>query len=92
MSYYNNDAKKYYDKDGWRYQVMGCSCAIRYKARYQKPPNTGPDGWRCIWALPWRSTREEAQADLDQLAAAHGWKEWKSDERIVFRPKETSLV
>lgn len=88
----NSDVKKYFDGAGWRYQVMGSTCTTRYKARCQKPPDRGPDGWRCIWSLPWRSTREEAQADLDQLAAAYGWKEWKSDERIIFRPKKTPLV
>lgn len=47
-----------------------------FKARYQKPDHQGDVGWKGLAAVPWRKSREEAQADLDQLAAKKGWREW----------------
>lgn len=63
--------RKYIDERGWKYQVMsGLGTPPPYKARYQKP---GSANWRCVAALPWRLTAENAQSDLDQLAAKKGW-------------------
>lgn len=68
--------KNYIDSRGWKYQVMSDIGPNTFKARYQKPDKHGPDGWKRLATVPWRSTYEEAQADLDRLAAAKGWKEW----------------
>lgn len=69
--------KKYIDNRGWKYQVMsGIGSDPAFKARYQKPEKQGDVGWKGLAAVPWRTTREEAQADLDQLAAQKGWREW----------------
>lgn len=92
MSRYDAGAKKYIDSRGWKYKVMGSAFGRGYKARYQKPPNTGPTGWQCVWSLPWRNTREEAQTDLDKLAAFYRWKEWDSEARVIFRPPKAPLV
>ena len=72
--------KKYIDGRGWQYQVMPGIAAPpypNYKARYQKP---GSASWRCVAALPWRLTEEDAQSDLDQLAAKKGWTEMEDCE------------
>lgn len=69
--------KKYIDDRGWRYQVMPSFVENAYKARYQKPEKHGSVGWKGLATVPWRSTREEAQADLDRLAEAKGWREWR---------------
>lgn len=69
--------KKYIDDRGWKYQVMsGIGSDPAFKARYQRPEKQGDVGWKGLAAVPWRTTREEAQADLDQLAAKKGWREW----------------
>lgn len=69
--------KKYIDARGWKYQVMsGIGSDPAFKARYQRPEKQGDIGWKGLAAVPWRTTREEAQADLDQLAAKKGWREW----------------
>jgi len=52
---------------------LGENC---FKARYQRPEKQGSIGWKGLAAVSWRQTREEAQADLDQLAMRKGWKEW----------------
>lgn len=62
----------YRDSRGWVYKVMGGIGEGTFKARYKKP-NKG--GWKCCSALAWRSTFEEAQADLDAWAKAKGMKE-----------------
>lgn len=69
--------KKHIDARGWKYRVMPGLGDGAYKARYQREDHQGADGWKCVAALPWRTTREEAQADLDKLAAKKGWGEWK---------------
>jgi hypothetical protein len=69
--------KKYIDTRGWKYQVMPSFVDNAYKARYQKPRKHGNTGWKGVAALPWRSTYEEAQADLDRLAQEKGWQEWQ---------------
>ena len=70
-------SKKYIDARGWKDQVMsGIGSDPAFKARYQKPEKQGDVGWKGLAAVPWRQTREEAQADLDRLAKENGWKEW----------------
>lgn len=68
--------KKYIDNRGWKYQVIGGLGENTFKARYQRPEKHGDVGWKGLAAVPWRGSREEAQADLDQLAEKKGWKEW----------------
>ena len=70
-------SKKYIDARGWKYQVMsGIGSDPAFKARDPKPEKQGDVGWKGLAAVPWRQTREEAQADLDRLAKENGWKEW----------------
>ena len=69
--------KKYIDSRGWKYQVMRGLGESNYKARYQKPEKRGDIGWKGLASVPWRKSFEEAQADLDQLAAKKSWKEWQ---------------
>ena len=57
--------------------MMSSFVESTYKARYQKSEKTGGVGWKGLATVPWRSTREEAQADLDRLAEAKGWREWQ---------------
>ena len=68
--------KKYIDDQGWKYRVMFSFVDGAYKVQFQKPENHGDVGWKGLRAIPWRLTQEEAQADLDWLAKAKGWKEW----------------
>ena len=68
--------KKYIDNRGWKYQVMPGLGDNAFKARYQRPEKQGDTGWKGLATVPWRSSREEAQADLDRLATKKGWKEW----------------
>ena len=67
---------KYIDGRGWKYRVMSGIGLDAVKARYQKPEKQGDDGWKGLATVPWRTTFEEAQADLDRLASEKGWKEW----------------
>ena len=69
--------KKYIDSRGRKYRVMSGLGENCFKARYQRPEKQGDVGWKGLAAVPWRQTREEAQADLDQLAAKRGWREWR---------------
>ena len=64
--------KTYFDARGWIYRVMPGLGGDTFKARYRKPDSSV---WKCVATLPWRDTAEEAQADLDQLAARKGWRE-----------------
>lgn len=66
----------YIDRRGWKYRVMSSFAPGCFKARHQKDDHQGMDGWKCMARLPWRKTAEEAQADLDALAAKNGWREW----------------
>lgn len=68
--------KKYVDSRGWKYMVLPGLGESNFKARYQRDNKYGAEGWKCVAALPWRKTREEAQADLDRLAEKKGWAEW----------------
>lgn len=59
----------YKDKRGWRYRVMsGIGMPPVFKGRYNKPNS---DAWKCVRALPWRETKEEADKDLAEYAARH---------------------
>lgn len=60
----------YEDSRGWKYQVMPGIGKEAFKGRYLKPD--GRD-WHCIKSLPWRSTAEAAQTDLDEYAKKKGW-------------------
>lgn len=42
-----------------------------YKGRYRKPERSG---WHCMANMPWRTTAEEAQADLDEMARRKKWR------------------
>ncbi len=66
--------KKYIDNRGWKYKVLGGLGDNTFKARYQRTGKQGDVGWEGLAAVPWRGSREEAQADLDRLAAKNGWK------------------
>lgn len=66
-------ATEYVDKRGWRYKVVGGIGKDAYKARYHRPENGLDSGWKCCAKLPWRSTFDEAQADLNGYAAEKGW-------------------
>lgn len=68
--------KNYIDSRGWKYAVLPGLGENTFKARVQKAEKHGAVGWKCVAALPWRKTREAAQADLDKLAAQKGWTEW----------------
>lgn len=68
--------KKYIDERGWKYQVMPGLGENTFKARYQRADHQGNVGWKGLASVIWRSTREEAQADLDRLAKEKGWQEW----------------
>lgn len=66
------NATTYRDARGWRYRVMPGLGGNTCKTRYCKP---GTTSWKCVATLPWRDSPEEAQADLDQLAARKGWEQ-----------------
>lgn len=68
--------KRYIDSRGWKYKVMSGLGDNTFKARYQRPEKQGDVGWKALASVPWRGSREEAQADLDRLAEKKGWKEW----------------
>ena len=68
--------KKYIDDQGWKYRVMFSFVDGAYKVQCQKPERHGDIGWKGLRAIPWRLTPEDAQADLERLAKAKGWKEW----------------
>mgnify|MGYP001265806084 CR=1 FL=1 len=55
---------------GWKYRVMAGICDNSFKGRYLQPNG---HGWKCMRALPWRKTEEEAQSDLDAYAKKKGW-------------------
>ncbi|MBQ9346896.1 MAG: hypothetical protein IJT94_06070 [Oscillibacter sp.] len=71
-------ARKYIDQRGWKYKVMRGIVDDTFKARYQKPEKSGSTGWKGVASLPWRSTFEEAQADLDRMARKKGWQTYIS--------------
>lgn len=73
----------YEDSRCWKYKVMPGLGGSSFKARYHKPDKTENVGWKCMARLPWRSTAEEAQKDLDNIAIEKRWKtvgeqQWKT--------------
>ena len=66
-------SRTYMDNRGWMYRVMEEIGGTCYKGCYSWP---GRGSWHGLWQLPWRETREEAEADLDRLAAERGWTVW----------------
>ena len=67
------DGRVYEDELGRCYLVPDFPLGKRgFKAHYYEPHRAG--GFRCR-NVPWRKSWEEAQADLDELAAKRGWKE-----------------
>ena len=71
----------YIDKRGFKYKVLPGIGLRSFKARRQSPDKYGDTGWKSLSSVPWRSTFDEAQADLDRLAKAKGWQEW--DYRVL---------
>ena len=69
--------RKYIDRRGWKYKVMSGIGENTFKARYQKPEKNGETGWKGLACVPWRSTFDEAQADLNRVAQEKGWNEWE---------------
>ena len=68
--------RSYQDNRGWKYKVMSGIGENKFKARYQKPNKHGNVGWKGLACVPWRSTFDEAQADLNEIAEKRGWTEW----------------
>lgn len=64
--------KTYVDDRGWKYKVMGGIGGNTFKARYQKP---GMSGWKCMTRMEWRKNFDEAQKDLNIMAALKKWTE-----------------
>ena len=69
--------KAYIDNRGWKYCVMAGIGTSSFKARYQKPEKSGETGWKGVVSLPWRSSFDEAQADLNAYAQERGFSEWQ---------------
>ena len=69
----------YIDDRGWIYKVMPGIGHDAYKARYQKPHT---QSWKGVRTLPWRKTFEEAQQDLDALAAKKRWQKYQGKKRV----------
>lgn len=68
--------KKYVDERGYYYRVMvSISQPPRYTTYCRECKSLW--GWQVVEELPWRLTEEDAQSDLDQLAARKGWTEWE---------------
>jgi len=65
--------KQYRDGRGWLYFVRGGIGGEEYKTFYVSPKShRSGNGWRCV---PWRTTFDEAQADLNRQAKRRGWQE-----------------
>lgn len=71
--------KSYIDDRGWKYRVRPGIGDDSFKTRYQKADKHGLVGWKGFAALPWRSTFDEAQADLNAYAKTKGWAEWNGE-------------
>ena len=67
-------ANVYQDRRGWKYRIMPGLGDNSFKARYHKPDKPDDVSWHCCARMPWRSTFEEAQIDLDALAKEKQWK------------------
>nr|DAX37958.1 MAG TPA: hypothetical protein [Caudoviricetes sp.] len=64
--------KIYEDGRGWRYAVRETLRANTFKAFYRK---AGKKSFHACRQFGLRDSAEEAQAELDAYAAAHGWKD-----------------
>lgn len=64
--------KEYTDKKGYRYFVRG-GIGDTFKTFYTVPGKAKQRA--CTIFKDWRDTAEEAQADLDKVAAERGWTE-----------------
>ena len=68
------EGKAYVDAKGRTYKVVpssrGSGDETVYRARSYRPDKAGAYS---VPSLPWRMTAEEAQRDLDALAAKKGW-------------------
>ncbi len=64
--------REYTDKKGYRYFVRGGICDT-FKTFYAVPGKAKQRS--CLTFKDWRVTPEEAQADLDRIAAERGWME-----------------
>ena len=71
------EARKYIDRRGWKYKVMGGIGGDTFKARYQMPDWDKRKGWKGVRSLPWRPSFDEAQIDLDRMAQERGWKDYE---------------
>lgn len=65
-------SKKYIDKRGWIYFVRAGLGLDTFNTFYKKP---GKSGAHSSHMTQFKTTAEEAQADLDALAVKKGWKE-----------------
>ena len=68
--------KTYEDGRGWRYEVRETLRANTYKAFYCK---AGKKSFHACRQFEMRDNRDEAQAELDAYAAAHGWHEVRDE-------------
>jgi len=51
---------------------------VHYSVHYRATTNNEAVYNEVVIKLPWRNTREEAQADLDKVAQEHGWQHYKA--------------
>jgi len=50
---------------------------VHYSVHYRATTNNETVYNEVVKSLPWRDTREEAQADLDAVAQKHGWQHYE---------------
>ncbi len=63
----------YIDHRGWTYRVMP-GIGHCFKARFRRQGPFKESKWKCVASLPWRSTLQEAEADLLQYAKTKNMK------------------
>ena len=68
--------KTYKDGRGWCYEVRETLRGNTYKAFYCK---AGKKSFHACRQFEMRDNRDEAQAELDAYAAAHGWHEVRDE-------------
>lgn len=61
------------DERGWKYKVMPGIGNDQFKGRYQDEKHDGRTGWKGMRQLPWQSTFDKAQEDLNRLAIRKQW-------------------
>jgi len=59
------------DSREWKYRVMSGLGDAGFKGRYQK---SGKASWKCMRNLEWQKRFDQAQSDLNKMAAAKGWR------------------